>query len=326
MKIAVIGAGAIGAFAGAKLWAAGEEVALVARGKHLRAIQERGVTVRSAEGEFTAHPLATDEPAVIGSVDLVLVTLKAHSLPEMAPRLRPLLSSDTPLVIGQNGIPWWYFQNHGGPLEGLRLETTDPEGKLAATVETRRVIGCVINCSTVISEPGVIVHVGGNHFPIGELDGAVSDRCRRISAVFQKAGLKCPIRKRIRHDIWVKLLGNVAFNPLSALTRATLEQMTQDPAVRTLIRAIMEEIEGVGRAIGMETDIPIDKRLEAAARVGAFKTSMLQDLEAGKPLELEPIVGAVVELADRLGVSIPHTRTIYASTRLLEKVVVRSSV
>lgn len=320
MKIAVIGAGAIGAYLGAKFSAAGEEVALVARGKHLRAIVERGVTVRSQEGEFVTHPLATDDPAVIGPVDLILVTLKAHSLPEMAPRFTPLLSTDTPLVIAQNGIPWWYFQNHGGPLEGLHLETTDPGGMLAATVETRRVIGCVINCSTVIAEPGVIVHVGGNHFPIGELDGTVSDRCRRISVAFQKAGLKCPIRKRIRHDIWVKLLGNVAFNPLSALTRATLEQMTQDPGVRALIRSIMEEIERVGHAIGMETDIPIDKRLEAAARVGAFKTSMLQDLEAGKPFELEPIVGAVVELADRLGVSIPHTRTIYACTKLLEKI------
>ena len=194
MKFAVVGAGAIGAYLGAKLAAAGENVALIARGPHLRAMQENGVRVRGADGEFIVRPTATDDTAAVGPVDVVFLALKAHSLPAMAPRLAPLLGPDTPVITGQNGIPWWYFERHGGPWEGTRLESVDPGGAIAAAIETRRVIGCVLYCSTAIASPGVIDHIEGNRFAIGELSGERTDRCRLIAEAFQRAGLQCPIR------------------------------------------------------------------------------------------------------------------------------------
>ena len=317
MKFAVVGAGAIGGYVGAYLSRSGEEVALVARGPHLRAIQTSGVRVRTGEGEVVARPFATDDPVRIGPVDAVLLTVKAHSLPELAPRLGPLIRDETPVVTAQNGIPWWYFQRHGGPYEGLRLESVDPGGVLRHAIPAQNVIGCVAYLSTIVAEPGVIEHIEGNRFSIGELDGARTERCQRISEAFQKSGLKCPIRSRIRHDIWVKLVGNLAFNPISALTRATLDRITGSPEVRALARAIMEEGEAVARALGVELDVSIDRRMEGAARVGAHRTSMLQDVEAGRPLELDSIVGAVVELAGILNIPVPHTRTVYACTKLL---------
>jgi len=319
MRFAIVGAGAVGAFVAARLAAAGEDVAVLARGAQLGAIRDRGVRVRSQAGELEAHPFAAAEPAEIGPVDVVFLALKAHSLPDAAARLTPLLGPDTPVVTGQNGIPWWYFQSHGGPLEGMHLESIDPGGILSRTIPLNRVIGCVIYFSTLISEPGVVVHVEGNRLAIGEPDGKRSGRCEAISHSLQKAGLRCPIRARIRHDIWVKLIGNLAFNPISALARATMEQMIQDPGARALTRAVMEEGEAVARALGVELEIGIDRRMEGAARVGPHKTSMLQDLEAGRRLELESIVGAVVELADRLAIPIPHTKTLYACAKLLAR-------
>lgn len=320
MRIAIVGAGAIGAYIGARLEASGNEVAMVARGAHLRAMQERGVRVRSAGGELTAHPFSTEDPAEIGPVDAVFLTLKAHSLPEIASRLAPLLGPGIPVIAGQNGIPWWYFERHGGPLEGTRLESVDPGGLLSLSIPVESVVGCVIYCSTILEKPGVILHVEGNRLAIGEPDGSRSERCERIARVLQQAGLKCPIRTRIRHDIWVKLIGNLALNPISALTGATIEEMTHAAETRNVIRAIMEEGSAVARAAGIELEIGIDQRLQGAARVGAHRTSTLQDLEQGKPLELDCIVGAVVELADKLGVPAPCTRTVYACAKLLEKV------
>jgi len=320
MRIAIVGAGAIGAYVGARLAAAGNEVALLARGAHLRAMQERGVLVRSTSGELTAHPFATENPAEIGPVDIVFLTLKAHSLPEIAPRLAPLLGPETPVIAGQNGIPWWYFEKHGGPLDGTRLNSVDPGGTLSLTIPIERVVGCVIYCSAVIEEPGVILHIEGERLAIGEPDGSRSERCKRISRVLQQANLKCRVRTRIRHDIWVKLLGNLALNPISALTRAAIEEMTHDAKTQEIMRAIMEEGAAVARAVGVELEISIDQRLQGASRVGEHKTSMLQDLEQGRPLELDCIVGAVIELAEKLHVPAPHTRTVYACTKLLEKI------
>ncbi len=319
MRIAIIGAGAIGAFAGARLAAAGNEVALVARGAHLRALREAGVRVRSAEGELTAHPFATDDPGEIGQVDAVFLTLKGHSLPGIVSCLAPLFGGETPVITGQNGLPWWYFQRHGGLLDGTHLESVDPSGLLSTSIPIERVVGCVVYCSAFIEEPGIIRHVEGNRFAIGEPDGTRSERCEKIAHVFQAAGLKCPIRKFIRHDIWVKLIGNLAFNPISALTGATIDAMINDAGVLELIKAMMDEGTAVARAAGIELEISTDQRIRGAERAGSHRTSMLRDLEQGKPLELDCIVGAVVELADKLGIPVPCTRTVYACARLLAK-------
>jgi 2-dehydropantoate 2-reductase len=319
MRFAIVGAGAIGAFAGAMLARSGEDVTLIARGPHLRAMQEHGVRVRGSLGEFEARPAATDDPSTVGSVDVVLLTLKAHSLTDMIPRLTPLIGPHTCVVSAQNGIPWWYFYRHGGDWDGARLETVDPGGVIDRSIDPSRVIGCVVYPSTIIVEPGVVEHIEGTRFAIGEPDGSKSDRCRRIADAFIKAGLRCPIRSDIRHDMWVKLMGSVAFNPISALTRATLAEIVRCPETRELAAAIMTEAEAVARRLGVEMGISVEQRLEGAEKVGHHKTSMLQDVELGRPPELEAIVGAVVELGNKMGLSMPCTRAVYACVKLLTR-------
>ena len=318
MRFAIVGAGAIGAFMGAMLKKSGEDVTLIARGAHLRAMQERGVRVRGAIGNFEAHPAVTNDPANVGEVDVVLLTLKAHSLPAMAPRLAPLIGRQTSVVSAQNGVPWWYFYRHGGPWDGTQLESVDPGGVITQHIDSARVIGCIVYPSASIAEPGVIEHTEGNRFAIGEPDGLKSDRCREIADVFIKAGLRCPIRSNIRHDMWVKLMGNVAYNPISALTGATLIEIVQSPETRELAAAIMSEADSVAKKLGIEIGVTIEQRLEGAEKVGHHKTSMLQDIEAGKPTELEAIVGAVVELGEKLGLSLPNTKSVYERVKLLE--------
>ena len=320
MRFAVVGAGAIGAYLGARLSLSGRDVSLIARGPHLRAMQTRGVRVRSPEGDFEARPTATDDYEEVGAVDFVFLTVKAHSLPEVAPRLGPLLGPETVVVSAQNGIPWWYFQRHGGPLDGTRIERLDPDGAISAAIPAERVIGCIVYPSASIAEPGVIDHLEGDRFTIGEPDGSTSDRCRMLSDALKESGLRGPIRSRIRVDMWVKLLGNVAFNPISVLTRATLVKMTGHPEVLTLARSIMEEADAVARALGVRVPISIERRIAGAAAVGEHKTSMLQDLESGKPMELEAIVGAVIELGEMLDVPVPNTRAVYAAAKLLGEV------
>ena len=317
MKFAIVGAGAIGAFAGAMLSRSGEDVALIARGAHLRAMQEHGVRVRGSLGEFEAHPTATDDPAAVGPVDVVLLTLKAHSLTAMAPRLAPLIGPETTVLSAQNGIPWWYFYKHGGEWEGTQLETVDLGGVIGKSIDPARVLGCVVYPSTIIVEPGVVEHIEGTRFAIGEPDGAKSERGRRIADSFIKAGLRCPIRADIRHDMWVKLMGNVAYNPISALTRATLVEIVQCPETRAFAAAIMAEVDSVAQRLGIEMGVSIEQRLAGAEKVGEHKTSMLQDVEAGRPMELESIVGAVVELGTRMGLSLPCTKAVYACAKLL---------
>lgn len=318
MKIVIVGAGAIGGYIGARLAQTGADVVLVARGPHLQAMQERGLRVIGDEGEFTVRPQVTGDIASIGPADAVFLGVKAHALTALAPQLRPLLGPDTAVISTQNGIPWWYFQYHGGPFDGLTVEHVDPGGAIAAAIEPRRVVGSLAYFATDLVEPGVIKHIEGNKISFGEPDRSKSERCKQIVEPLIAAGFRCPISPRFRHEIWVKLLGNIAFNPISALTGATLEQMARHPEVSQVVRALMEETEAVAAKLDIELPISIDQRMAGAEKVGAHKTSMLQDLEAGRPLEIEAIVGAAVELGAKLGVPMPTTQTVYACAKLLD--------
>lgn len=319
MKIAVLGAGAIGAYVGAALARGGADVSLIARGPHLEAIRRSGVRVLSNRGDFHAHPMATDDPQEIGPVDIVFLGLKAHAYAGAEPLLRPLYKPDTAVVAAQNGIPWWYFHGVDGPFRGRRIESVDPDGAVTAVIPPERAIGCVVYCSTVIEAPGVIRHLEGTRYSLGEPAGGPSDRCTRLSDALVEGGLKAPVEPDIRKDVWIKLMGNVAFNPLSALTRATMVEMCQHQPTRRLAGRMMEEALDIAARLGVRPDISIERRLDGAERVGSHKTSMLQDLEAGKPLELAPIVTAVVELADITGAEAPTLRTVHAATELLDQ-------
>jgi len=319
VKIVIAGAGAIGGYIGARLARAGADVVLYARGPHLRAMQERGLRVICPDGDFEVRPQTAGDLATIGPADVVFLGVKAHSLPALAPQLRSLFHDDTIVVSTQNGIPWWYFQSHGGELEGLRLERVDPGGLISSAIEPRRVVGSLAYFATDIVEPGVIRHTEGNKISFGEPDGSKSERLRRVADPLIAAGFRCPITTRFRHELWVKLLGNVAFNPISALTGGTLEQLVRHPQVSQLVRALMAETEAVAGRLAITLPISIDQRMAGAEKVGAHKTSMLQDYEAGRPMELEAVVGAVVELGERLGVPMPSTRAVYACAKLLDE-------
>ena len=319
MRIVIAGAGAIGGYIGAKLARVGADVVLFARGPHLQAMQARGLRVRSVDGDFEVQPQVASDLSTLGTADVVFLGVKAHALTALAPQLRPLLGPDTVVVSTQNGIPWWYFQDHPGELQGLRLERVDPGGVIAAAIEPRRVVGSLAYFSTDIVEPGVIHHTEGNRISFGEPNGTRSDRTRRIAEALIAAGFRCPVTTRFRHEVWVKLLGNVAFNPISALTRATLEEIARHPEVSRLVREVMVETEAVAAKLDIELPISIDQRMAGAEKVGAHKTSMLQDLEAGRPMELEAVVGAVIELGERLDVPMPATRAVYSCAKLLDE-------
>jgi len=317
MRFLIVGAGAIGAYIGARMAQAGLDVTLVARGPHLRAMQERGVEVKSSEGDFVVRPRVAGSLEEVGPVDVVFLGVKAHGLAQLAPQLRPVLGPETTVVSTQNGIPWWYFQGFGGDWEGLRLERVDPGGVISSAIDAHRVVGSIVYFSTEVIAPGIIQHIEGNRISLGEPDGSRSDRCRRIAEALIASGLRCPVTTRLRHEIWVKVLGNASFNPVSALTRATLVQMVRDPGVCWVIRNIMREVEAVSNKLGMELPVSIDQRIAGAEKVGEHKTSMLQDLEAGRPMELEAVVGAVVELGERVGLPMTCTRTVYECAKLL---------
>ena len=320
MKIVIAGAGAIGGYIGARLAKAGADVVLFARGPHLKAMQERGLRVVGADdGDFEVKPVVTGDLATVGKADVVFLGVKAHALTTLAPTLRPLFGPDTIVVSTQNGIPWWYFQGHGGELEGLRLERVDPGGVIAAAIEPRRVVGSLAYFATDIVEPGVIRHIEGNRISFGEPDGTKSERAGNLARALIAAGFRCPVTARFRHEIWVKLLGNVAFNPISALTGGTLEELVRHSDTSRLVRELMVETEAVAGKLGVELPISIDQRMAGAEKVGAHKTSMLQDVEAGRPMELAAVVGAVVELGDRLGVPMPATRAVYACAKMLDE-------
>lgn len=320
MRFLIAGAGAIGGYIGAKMAKAGADVTLFARGPHLKAMQERGLRVMSAEGDFEVRPRVIGDLTEAGEMDVILLGVKAHGLTGLAPHIRPLIGENTTVVSTQNGLPWWYFQIGAGDFSHIRLERVDPGGVIGEAIDPRRVLGSIVYLGTDLVEPGVIRHDEGNRVSLGEPDGSRSDRVRAVAAALIQAGLRCPVTARIRHEIWVKILGNVAFNPISALTRATLVEMARDPEVCPLVRHIMTEVETVAGKLGIELPVSIDQRIAGAEKVGEHKTSMLQDLELGRPMELEAVVGAVVELGERLGVPMPHTQTVYACTKLLDSI------
>ena len=301
---------------------AGEDVTLFARGPHLRAMQQHGVRILRREGgDCVARPRIIESLADAGDVDVIFLCVKAHSLTQLVPQMAPLIRTNTTVVSTENGLPWWYFQLNQPQFADIHLEKTDPGGAVGAAIDPHSIVGSLIYFATEIAEPGVIRHNAGNRISLGEPDGTRSERSLMISTALTGAGFKAPVTTHIRTEIWVKILGNIAFNPISALTRATIVQMTTDPDVVALVRTLMTEVEALAAKLGIEMPISIDKRIAGAEKMGEHKTSMLQDLEAGRPLELEPVVGAVLELADRLGVPMPHTRVIYACTRLLERTV-----
>lgn len=317
MRVAILGAGATGGFLGARLARAGADVVLIARGPHLQAMREAGLRLIEPDGESIVRVEATDDLGAIRGADAVFVTLKAHSVPAIAKSLAANLGPDTAVVSAQNGIPWWYFQRHGGELEGTCLETVDPGGMVARTIDPERVIACIVYPATSVVGSGIVRHVEGEKFSLGELDGSQTPRILALSGLLASAGLKAPVQSRIRQELWVKLLGNAVFNPLSALTRASLGEMAEAPVLAPIVRAAMEEVDAVARRLGVELPVTIDQRIRGAARVGAHKTSMLQDLEAGRPMEIDAVAGAVVELAGRLSVPVPHLETIYGCVKLL---------
>ncbi|WP_439141655.1 2-dehydropantoate 2-reductase [Planktotalea sp.] len=296
MKICIFGAGAIGGYMGAKLAQAGADVSLVARGPHLKAMRENGLRLIEESGETTVQVTASDNAADLGPQDYVIVTLKAHSVPAVVPHMQPLIGENTTIVSGVNGVPWWYFHKTGGPLEGTRLHTVDPGNAQWDGFGPDRVLGCVVYPAAEVIEPGVVKHIEGNRFSLGEPDGSKSERALALSKALSAAGLKAPVRPKIRDEIWVKLWGNLSFNPISALTHSTLDVLCTDPGTREVARNMMLEAQEIAEKLGVKFPIDVDRRIKGGAEVGAHRTSMLQDLDQGRPMEIDALVGSVKEL------------------------------
>jgi 2-dehydropantoate 2-reductase len=319
MKFAVVGAGAIGGYLGARLALAGEEVTFIARNRNLEAIRANGFKLILEDGreEHAATAKAVQHMAEAGPQDVVLLTVKAHQVGDLLPDLRALFGPNTVVVTMINGIPWWYFHKLPGDHEGMGLDSVDPGGRLAAHIEPERIIGSVVYPAAELVAPGVVKLIEGNRFTLGELDGSRSERITALSEVMMRAGFKAPVAKDIRSEIWVKLWGNLSFNPISALTHATLEDICRFPATRTLASRMMTEAQGVAEALGVRFKITLEQRIAGAEAVGAHKTSMLQDVEHGRALELEALVGSVVELGRITGQPTPTIEAVYAATSLL---------
>jgi 2-dehydropantoate 2-reductase len=315
MKIGVFGAGAIGGFLGAKLAAAGADVTFVARGPHLAAMRENGVTLISGGETIVVRPRCVGDAGEAGPQDFVIVTLKAHSLPAAAPDIAKMLGPDSALVTGINGVPYWYFYGLDGPFRDRRVENVDPGGKLWDILPPAHCIGCVVYPAAEVTAPGVITHTYGDRFSLGEPDGSRSPRVEALSKALIGAGLKAPVRPRIRDEIWVKLWGNLTFNPVSALTGATLDRITTRPDLRALCRTMMTEAQVVAEALGVRFAVGLEKRIDGAAEVGEHKTSMLQDLERGRPMEIDALLGAVVELGAVTGHAMPVCESVLALVR-----------
>ncbi len=316
MKFCIYGAGAIGGYLGAELALSGNQVTLIARGPHLKAIQKNGLTLVKEGESKTVDVSCTDDPTEAGPQDYVIITLKAHSVSGIVEQMLPLLGPDTPVVTAQNGIPWWYFHKLQGSWEGHQLESADPGGKIWKTLGPERAIGCVVYPSCEIVEPGVIRHVQGKRFMLGEPDGTRSDRIMALSEALTPSGLKAPVRTKIRDDIWLKLWGNVSFNPVSVLTLATLEQITAHEGVRGVIRNIITEAQSVAAQLGVQFPVDVDKRIGWAADVGAHKTSMLQDLEMSRPMEIDALVSTVAEMGRLVDVPTPTIDVVLSLVRL----------
>ncbi|HLW22790.1 MAG TPA: 2-dehydropantoate 2-reductase [Steroidobacteraceae bacterium] len=320
MKIAIIGAGAIGGFVGARLAHAGEQVTLIARGATLEALKSRGIRLILSDGTEQTVPevRATSNYAEAGPQDLVILAMKAHQVEAIAYDVPKLFGPDTVVVPMQNGIPYWYFHAHGGALAGTPVRSVDPNGVLMKQIPCERVIGCVVYPATELVAPGVIKHIEGDRFPVGEPDGSTSARVTRVSECLQRGGLKSSVLPDIRAEIWLKLWGNLTFNPISALSRATLAGICQYPLARQLARDMMSEAQSIAQKLGVTFRVPIEKRIAGAERVGHHKTSMLQDVEAGRQLETDALLGSVIELARLTETPTPHLDTVFALTKLLE--------
>jgi 2-dehydropantoate 2-reductase len=312
VRVCVYGAGAIGGYLAGKLAKSGVAVSVVARGTHLAAIRQHGLRIREKDGEFQVPVDASDDPSALDPVDYVIVALKAHQVASAVDGIRSLCGADGAVVTAANGVPWWYTYGLSGPYESRRIQSVDPGGIIWDRIGPERAIGCVVWPAAEIAEPGVIQHIASERFDLGEPQGDRSERVVRLSQAMIAAGLKAPVRPRLRDDIWTKLWGNCCFNPVSALTGATLEQITGDPQLRALCRRVMAEAEAIGEAMGARFLLDIDKRIDAAGSTGAHKTSMLQDLERGRPLEIDALVTAVIELGEMAGIACPNLQSILA--------------
>jgi 2-dehydropantoate 2-reductase len=319
MRFCIVGAGAIGGFVGARLALGGEEVTFIARGKNLEAIRSGGMKIfyRDGREEAATTVKATDDYAAAGTFDVVILALKAHQIASVARSLAPLCHESTVVIPMQNGIPFWYFQGHGGELAGRTVESVDPGGIVKDAIAASRIIGCVVYPAMELVTPGTVVHIEGDRFPIGELDGSKSERAQKISEAFTRSGLKCPLLDNVRAEMWLKLWGNLTFNPISALTHATLVDICENEHGRELAAQMMREAQAVAEKLGITFRVTLDKRIEGAARVGKHKTSMLQDVEAGRSLEVDALVGSVVELGVLAGVPTPTIAAVYRAVKLL---------
>ena len=316
MKVCIFGAGAIGGYMGVKLAKAGADVSLVARGPHLAAMQEKGLTLIEEGETTTVSVTASDDPAALGVQDYVIVTLKAHSVPPVVSKMAPLIGPNTTIVSGVNGVPWWYFHKLEGAHEGTRLDSVDPGNVQWDGFGPDRVLGCVVYPAAEVIEPGVIKHIEGNRFSLGEPDGSKSDRAQALSKILANAGLKAPVRPKLRDEIWVKLWGNLSFNPISALTHATLDVLCTDEGTRAVARNMMVEAQEIAERLGVKFPIDVDRRIAGGAAVGAHRTSMLQDLDQGRPMEIDALVASVQELGRVTGVPTPTIDTVLGLTRL----------
>jgi 2-dehydropantoate 2-reductase len=312
MKICIYGAGAIGGYLGVQLARAGVDVSLVARGAHLAAMRANGLTLLVGDETRVVRPRCTDNPAELGPQDYVIICLKAHSITGVLDQMQPLLGPHTRIVTAVNGIPYWYFHRHGGAYQGSMLESIDPGGRQWRELTPQRAIGCIVYPATEIEAPGVIRHVYGDRFPIGEPSGETTGDVQRLSDVFVKAGMQAPILDRIRDEIWLKLCGNVCLNPISALTHATLDVICSDPSTRALSKAIMLETQTIAETFGVRFRVDVERRIEGARKVGAHKTSMLQDLERGRPMEIDPLVTVVQEMGRLTNIPTPALDAVLA--------------
>ena len=315
-KICVFGAGAIGGYIGARLAHRAEaEVSLVARGPHLAAMEAKGLTLKQGGETFTVTPRVTSDPKLLGPQDFVIVGLKAHALPVVLEQMQPLLGKDTAILFAQNGLPWWYFYRHGGPYEGRRIESVDPGGKIWERLGPERALGCVVWQAAELESPGIIAHAYGDRLPIAEPSGEKTPRAILLSTLLINAGIKSPVRGNLRDEIWLKLWGNLSFNPVSVLTQGMLAQLATDSGTRRVIRTMMLEAQAVGEALGVKFSVDVDERIGMAEKVGNHRTSMLQDVEAGRPTELDSLLGVVIELAQMVGIATPALNLVYDLTK-----------
>jgi 2-dehydropantoate 2-reductase len=319
MRICVVGAGSIGGHLAVLFATVGHEVTVIARGAHLAAIRKNGLRLILDDGSehLVRHLQATDDIRSAGTQDLVILAVKANQVEPVVDDVTTLFHDGTVLIPMQNGIPWWYFQRHGGPFEGHCVRSVDPHAGIMNTIDPQRIVGCVVYPAAGIAAPGVVKHIEGNRYPLGELDGSTTERITRIAEVFTAAGLKSPVLDNIRAEIWLKLWGNLTFNPISALTHSTLVDLCQFPLTRALAQHMMAEAQTIANKLGIEFRVPIDKRIAGAEKVGKHKTSMLQDIEAGREPEIEALLGSVIELGRLTGTSTPHIDTVYALVKLL---------